>query len=174
MCKPLVMSAALLLVVGGCSGGKTFDEAAMIGACTRTLNQYNWLMDHPGDDVNVSGAKFAELFTEDATLILGDSSYDGRSAIADRYRQTRTAWRSLTMSTEIIITPLTETEAIATSYQLQHLHKVDDMLNDRKRWPAIAEIHDQLVIQDGRCRFIKRESIMRLHAEENRIRAPLN
>ena len=94
---------------------------SIVEACTRTVNDYAWYMDHPSPDVNKAAKKFTGLFTKDAEAYLHDDNLEltlnnGHAEIYSRYLDYQIYTKYLQVTSNIRITPISDTAAKGTSY----------------------------------------------------------
>ena len=142
------------------------SQADMVVACTQTAHDYAWYLDHPDQDLNVTAAKFAQLFTENATLKLANMQmqlveHRGHEEIAARYKQGRDTFRFLHMLSNQRIIPTTDTTAIGTSYVQFIIHPIGEDMTHEFGVRGVAEYRSTFEFVDGTCRFSHREGLAR-------------
>ena len=91
-------------------------QVSIVEACTRTVNDYAWHLDHPGPDLSLSAQKFADLFVEGADVVLIDDDlaerpYPGRNGLVERYLDNRSHTRFLHVTSNIRIVPTSQDTA---------------------------------------------------------------
>lgn len=161
---PRILS--LVLFLAALPFAAAADDTAMVVACTQTVQDYAWYLDHPGEDVDTTAQAFAALFTEDAVLTLHDAKMEeerfvGHDAIAGRYKRDRRARRILHVMTNVRIEPTSASTATGTNYVQVHLHPVGGSL-DEGGVTGVAEYRDVYRFEGGVCRISKRTTILRI------------
>lgn len=111
-----VTAVSAVLLASASTSFAALDEAAadaIITACERLMADYAVYRDR----LDANG--WADTFTEDAVLVLGSGTYDGRDAILENLASRPTpAVAHLIMLTSVKITPIDETSAAGISYAI--------------------------------------------------------
>ena len=111
-----VTAVSTVLLASAPTAFAALDEAtadAIITACERLMADYAVYRDRLDAD------GWAATFTEDAVLVLGSGTYEGRDAILENLASRPTpAVAHLIMLTSVKITPIDETSATGTSYAI--------------------------------------------------------
>ena len=111
-----VTAVSAVLFANASTAFAALDEAtadAIITACERLMADYAVYRDRLDAD------GWADTFTEDAVLLLGSGTYQGRDAILENLASRPTpAVAHLIMLTSVKITPIDETSAIGISYAI--------------------------------------------------------
>ncbi len=124
--------------------------------CERVMQDYAWYIDHP----NPEG--FANLFTKDATLVLNSRTMNGHEelkAFINSGSENRTA---VHLMSNLRVTPTSDTTATGTSYLTVFIMPGGEGIKRVDGFSAIAEYHDEFVIDDEGCKIAKRKLIPRV------------
>lgn len=143
------------------------DHAEVITACTQTVHDYAWYLDHPGDDLAVTAAAFADLFTEDGVAVLANArlveeTHEGHAAIEARYLQGRDRLRFFHVMSNVRIQPLSATQASGTSYVTVYIHPIGGSMEEDGAVRVLAEYRDHYVMEEGQCLLTHRRSVVRM------------
>ena len=153
------------------------ETTAQIVACTQTVNDYAWYLDHPGDDMAATAQSFAQLFTEEAVLRLANArleeeTFTGHEEIAGRYLQGRGQMRFLHLMSNIRVRPTSDTTATGTNYVQIFIHPIGVSMDDPRGVTGVAEYRDEYRFEDGVCRISNRYANLRLLSLQNIIQDP--
>jgi hypothetical protein len=163
--RNIIAIAAVSLPLSVAAAAQT-APLSIVEACTRTVNDYAWYMDHPIPDANQAVKKFADLFTKDAQIVLHDDNLEliqhiGHEQISDRYLDFQLFTKYLHVTSNIRITPISDTTAKGTSYTSFFMHLLDGSMVDEGAIKGLWEYRDEYQIVDGVCKISKREENMR-------------
>ncbi len=160
----VVLSAVTLLI--GTATAAPAAQPSIVEACTRTVNDYAWYLDHPDTDLSQTAGKFADLFEEDADVILIDDDlaerpYAGRKGFMERYLDNRGHTRFLHVTSNIRVRPTSVNTATGTSYVTISLHAAGGSMKDEGAVTLIEEFRDEYRMTVQGCKFSKRKSMVR-------------
>lgn len=172
--KRTLISAALAL-----TSTTAFAETTnMIVACQQTGYDYAWYLDHPDEDHGKTAARFADLFTEDATWTVSGmdlklATHAGPEEIAARYLQGRDQFRFMHLIANHRVNPTSDTTATGTSYVEFYIHPIGADMTHEFGVTGVAEYRDSYEYKDGVCRITAREGVPRFISLENKIHDPI-
>jgi hypothetical protein len=153
------------------------DDTDMIAACTQTVYNYAWYLDHPDDDHDVAKVKYLSLFTNDAVLNLLNpqlkrETFTGPEEIAARYTAHRGSSLGLHLMTNVRIKQTSKNTATGTNYLELYTHPVNGSLTESGGIKAVGEYRDEYRFDNGICLISKRYLILRLLNLKNVITVP--
>jgi hypothetical protein len=166
MTRLLTVTLAFFLALIGPKSA-TATEPSIAEACTLTVNDYAWHLDHPGLERIQSARDFANLFTRDAELTLPDDNLDlkthlGHAAIAENYLESLEYTRLLHRTSNIRITRVSGSVATGRSYLTIYMHAEDGSMKDEGAITMVVESRDEYRITADGCKISKRKSVVRL------------
>ena len=151
---------------------------SIVEACSRTVNDTVWYLDHPGANLSQTAMDYAGLFTDNAELTqpddnLDDRTYVGREQIAERYLDNRADTRFLHVVTNIRVMPTSDRTATGTSYVSFYQHAAGGSMKDKGAITGVMESRDEYRITEKGCKITKRISILRMISLVGIIATPL-
>lgn len=162
MIIPLIACCAAFNTAGPAGAA----ERSIIEACTRTVNDVVWLLDHPGPDLQASAGLFASLFTGDASLTapnddLADETHTGAKALTAYYLNNRSDTRFLHITSNIRIWRISGQKAAGTHYVSFSMHAGTGSMKDAGAVRGVLENHDEYRVSGNGCQIAKRVSLLR-------------
>lgn len=161
----------------GTASAVSADQTSIVEACTRTVNDYAWHLDHPNDDAVQTAELFADLFAPDGVLVAPDDepvlqTYAGRGAIIERYLDSSAHTRFLHLTSNIRVTPTSDITATGTSYLYFQAHGIGGSMNDEGAIKGILENRDDYRMIGQKCKFVRRISDYRWFSLDGMISPP--
>jgi hypothetical protein len=169
--------AAVLLGLLLAANSKSTSAFSITEACTLTVNNFAWYLDHAGSDGDQRAQDFAALFTPEATFIWPDDApelitYTGRTEIAESYLKSTANARQLYLTSNIRIVPETGTTASGTSYLSFFMHATGGSMQDEGAVAGVLEVRDTYETSADACLISSRKARMRLLNLDGVIQLP--
>lgn len=149
------MCTAIGAFVTSASAAPEAPRAAIIAACTETINQYAHYRDQ------LDAERYGDLFTEDAVFVFPGLTLTGREAIAKRIRDDDGTITSRHLTGSIVVTIDANQTITARSYI--HVYQAATPASPGPI-PAgkyiLGEYHDVMRMTDAGCKIARRDTVV--------------